>query len=566
MREEPAPDAGRDPWGRALAALRRRRTFRLALACLALLYASAIYAPLLANDRPLLLQGVDQGAHERARRGLAGVSASLAALARGGEQGYLAARTPGSRQGWAAALEGEARALSERARTLADALGAGAPERAELERLAEDARALARAPDAAAADALRARASALAAALRPARAGEPGGVALVARTSSPLLASLSGVEVFFMVLWVFVLGAPLWRRLVGRALVRGRPERVRRARAAALGAPLALAALVGLAWGALAGARDPGLHAAPYKEALARGELRATRVVFAPIALGFAETHLAETFRPPTWTRASEISEEGRYVRGPRAQAATGLESVPQPVQVRPGEPARNAAARHPLGTDALGRDLLVRLLYGGRISLAVGLVSSVLLVAIGTLVGALAGYLGGRTDLLLSRLIEVVLCFPVFFLILVVVAFVGPSVLHIMVVIGLLRWTGVARLVRAEFLRLQQQDFVVAARALGLSTPRVVFRHVLPNALGPVLVAAAFAVAAGILIESGLSFLGFGIQLPVPSWGSLASESRNPAHWWIHAFPGALIFLTVLCYNLVGDAIRDVVDPRTRA
>ena len=157
------------------------------------------------------------------------------------------------------------------------------------------------------------------------------------------------------------------------------------------------------------------------------------------------------------------------------------------------------------------------------------------------------------------------VICFPVFFLILVVVAFVGPSVLTIMVVIGAVQWTGVARLARGEFLRLRELDFVVAARSLGLTSARIVFRHVLPNALGPLLVAASFSVAAGILIESALSFLGFGIRLPTPSWGALINESKEAEHWWIHVFPGLLIFVTVLCYNLVGDALRDATDPRSR-
>jgi peptide/nickel transport system permease protein len=171
--------------------------------------------------------------------------------------------------------------------------------------------------------------------------------------------------------------------------------------------------------------------------------------------------------------------------------------------------------------------------------------------------------------DLVLSRIIELILCFPAFFLILMVMAFVDPQVvppiIAIVVVIGLINWTGVARLARGEFLKLREQEFVVAAQALGLSPLRTIFRHILPNAMGPILVSGAFAVAAGILIESGLSFLGFGVTEPIPSWGALVNVSRNPEHWWVILFPGLLIFITVSCYNLVGEAIRDAVDPRLK-
>jgi peptide/nickel transport system permease protein len=236
---------------------------------------------------------------------------------------------------------------------------------------------------------------------------------------------------------------------------------------------------------------------------------------------------------------------------------------------VRYGEPARNSPWRHALGTDILGRDLLVRALHGGRISLAVGLVSTALLVLIGVVVGSLAGYFGGWVDVLLSRTIEVVQSIPAFFLILTAVALVPERELNpiftIVIVIGLIRWTGVARLVRGEFLRLKEQEFVLAARALGLPHSRIIFRHVLPNALGPVLVAAAFAVASGILTESAISFLGFGVKHPIPSWGALLNESRAAEQWWLQVFPGALIFLTVLSYNLVGEGFRDALDPRLK-
>jgi peptide/nickel transport system permease protein len=230
---------------------------------------------------------------------------------------------------------------------------------------------------------------------------------------------------------------------------------------------------------------------------------------------------------------------------------------------VRAGEPAVNAARRHLLGTDASGRDLLARLLHGARASLAVGLFSTLLLVSIGTLVGAVAGTFAGRTDLLLSRAIEVFVCFPTLFLVLALVAFVGPSIWNVIAVIGLAGWTGVARLARGEFLRERERDYVAAARSLGFPWPRIAFRHVLPNALAPLLVAATFAVAGAILVESTLSFLGYGVRVPIASWGSLASESRDPAHWWLLVFPGACLSVTVLCVHAIGDALRDVVDVR---
>ena len=160
-------------------------------------------------------------------------------------------------------------------------------------------------------------------------------------------------------------------------------------------------------------------------------------------------------------------------------------------------------------------------------------------------------------------------LCFPAFFLILMAVAFTDPSFMDpiymIVIVIALVRWTGVARLARGEFLKLREQEFVISARALGFSHLRTIFRHVLPNAMGPILVATAFAVAAGILTESAISFLGFGIQPPDASWGSLVNESKSAEHWWIQVFPGLMIFLTVTCYNLVGDGIRDALDPKMK-
>ena len=206
-------------------------------------------------------------------------------------------------------------------------------------------------------------------------------------------------------------------------------------------------------------------------------------------------------------------------------------------------------------------------MIWGGRVSLSVGIVAVAIYVTIGIVVGSLAGYFRGMCDLIVSRIIEVVICFPAFFLILTIVALIGPGLFNIMVVIGLTGWTGIARLVRGEFLRLVDQEFVLAGRALGYSPLRLIFRHVLPNALAPVLVSATFGVAGAILTESALSFLGLGITVPTPSWGGILADGRSAltrAPWLIH-FPGLAIFVTITSYNLVGEALRDAADPRLR-
>jgi peptide/nickel transport system permease protein len=220
----------------------------------------------------------------------------------------------------------------------------------------------------------------------------------------------------------------------------------------------------------------------------------------------------------------------------------------------------------HPLGTDFLGRDLLSRMIWGGRISLSIGFVAMGIALFIGVTFGALAGFYRGKVDLALSRVIEIVICFPVMFLVLAVVAFLPPSMYYVMLVLGLFGWMGIARLLRGEFLRLVNLDYVQAARALGATNRRIMFRHLLPNALGPVLVAASFGIAGAMLTESALSFLGFGVQEPETSWGQILNTGRTHLEkWWTFIIPGAAIFVAVTCYNLVGDAIRDAVDPRLK-
>lgn len=219
----------------------------------------------------------------------------------------------------------------------------------------------------------------------------------------------------------------------------------------------------------------------------------------------------------------------------------------------------------HPLGTDDLGREVLVRMLYGARISLLVGFVAVGISTLIGVVCGALAGYYGGWIDALIMRFVDIMLCFPTFFLILAVIAFLDPSIWNIMIVIGLTSWMGVARLIRAEFLTLRQRDFVLAAQALGATDLRLIFRHILPNALAPVLVSATLGVAGAILTESALSFLGIGVQPPTASWGNMLIIGKQTlgSAWWLSVFPGLAILITVLGYNLLGEGIRDALDPR---
>ncbi|MCP3177996.1 ABC transporter permease [Desulfuromonas sp. KJ2020] len=221
----------------------------------------------------------------------------------------------------------------------------------------------------------------------------------------------------------------------------------------------------------------------------------------------------------------------------------------------------------YPLGTDDLGRDVMTRILYGARISLLVGFVAVGIATLIGIFVGALAGYYGGWVDAVIMRFVDIMLCFPTFFLILAVIAFLEPSIWNIMIIIGLTGWMGVARLVRAEFLSLRERDFVLAALALGGSDLRIIFRHILPNALSPVLVSATLGVAGAILTESALSFLGIGVQPPTPSWGNMliAGKQTLGTAWWLSAFPGLAILVTVLGYNLLGEGIRDALDPRLK-
>jgi peptide/nickel transport system permease protein len=218
----------------------------------------------------------------------------------------------------------------------------------------------------------------------------------------------------------------------------------------------------------------------------------------------------------------------------------------------------------HPMGTDDLGRDEATRVMFGGRLSLGVGLLAVALSIIVGTLVGAFAGYFGGAVDGILMRVTEMFIAFPPLLILILLAALFGTSVLTIVLVIGLLRWMIVARLVRAAYLQLKQQEFVTAGRALGATTPQLMWRHILPNAVSPLIVAATLGVAGAILTESTLSFLGLGIQLPAATWGNMlrAAQTNMTSAPWLAFFPGLFIFLTILSINYVGDGLRDALDP----
>lgn len=219
----------------------------------------------------------------------------------------------------------------------------------------------------------------------------------------------------------------------------------------------------------------------------------------------------------------------------------------------------------HLLGTDQLGRDILSRMIWGARISLKVGFVAVGIATLIGTSLGTISGYYGGIIDTLIMRVVDLMLCFPSFFLILTVIAVLEPSIWNIMAVIGFTSWMGVARLIRAEILTIREREFIQAARSQGASNMRIITKHIIPNAMSPVLVSATLGVAGAILTESALSFLGIGVQPPTPSWGNMLTAGKDNLEyaWWLSLFPGMAILITVLGYNLLGEGIRDALDPR---
>jgi peptide/nickel transport system permease protein len=219
-------------------------------------------------------------------------------------------------------------------------------------------------------------------------------------------------------------------------------------------------------------------------------------------------------------------------------------------------------SAQHWMGTDSMGRDVMSRIIWGGRISLSIGIIAVGIAVLLGMLLGSLAGFYGALIDGLIMRFADIMLCFPTFFLILAVVAFLEPSIFNIMIIIGLTSWMGPARLIRSEILSLKEREFIQAAQATGASDGRIIVRHLIPNAIGPLLVNATLGIAGAILLETGLSFLGLGVQPPTPSWGNILIEAKSTLGiaWWITVFPGAAILVTILGFNFIAEGLKKII------
>lgn len=502
----------------------------------------ALFAPFLANDRPLWMRAIDRGRFEEARSSLVPVTRAWLAVESQGEAAWRASN-PKATQNWSEVVALEKQALEQRIGILRESLApADAVRHAVLELFAAAVREPLSSRKAVEVEDWANSAASILDLSAPdqetAARAQGGRVQLASRISAPVFAALKPLDFAACAAWI-ALGIACWMTRSCR----------RRATAAAI-----VFVLVACIWPLV---RPADTTPASIKEAAARGDLVVEWAVFPPIAMGYAETHMREAFRPPF------DAPSGTFVIDRFGDSA----HVPPARVALPFEPPDGSPWRHPLGTDSLGRDLAARLVWGARISLFVGNASAVLLTLIGVLLGLLAGWRGGWSDFAISRAIEVVVCFPAFVLVLCAMFFVNPAsappLVAVAVVIGIVGWTAVARLVRAEVLRVRELDFVTAARALGLSESQILRRHVLPNVIQPAIIAFAFAVGAGVLTESALSFLGFGVQVPVPSWGALVSDSKSPDHAWIWLVPGFAIFTVVAAYNILGEALRDALDPR---
>ncbi|NTU96964.1 MAG: ABC transporter permease, partial [Chlorobiaceae bacterium] len=243
------------------------------------------------------------------------------------------------------------------------------------------------------------------------------------------------------------------------------------------------------------------------------------------------------------------------------------LASLVHPETAKEARPAFVSSRTFILGTDQYGRDILSRVIYGSRISLSIGFLVVLISVTLGTVIGVSSGYFGGWIDAVTMRIVDVLIAFPALFLILIIIATFGNSIYLIVTTLSFTGWMGVSRIVRSQVLSLKEQEFILAARSLGLSDGRIIFRHLVPNTLTPVIIAATLRIGSIILTEAGLSFLGLGVQPPVPSWGNIINEGRDSLlnYWWISTFPGIAILSTVVCFNLIGDGVRDALDPRMR-
>lgn len=222
-------------------------------------------------------------------------------------------------------------------------------------------------------------------------------------------------------------------------------------------------------------------------------------------------------------------------------------------------------SAQHLLGTDDLGRDVFSRMIYGSRVSISVGFFAVLITLFIGVILGIVSGYFGGWADSVIMRFTDIILCFPTFFLILLVIAFFEPSIFNVMIVIGITSWPGLARIVRAEVLSIREREFVLASKMLAVGRIRLLFKHILPNVISPIIVYAAIGIGGAILTESGLSFLGLGVQPPMSSWGQILMQGKDYIYiaWWLSLFPGIMILFTVLSFNMIGEALRDILDPK---
>ncbi|MBR3627583.1 MAG: ABC transporter permease [Elusimicrobia bacterium] len=235
------------------------------------------------------------------------------------------------------------------------------------------------------------------------------------------------------------------------------------------------------------------------------------------------------------------------------------------PSQQNVFERLQSPSLNHFFGTDDLGRDVFTRMIFGARISLAVGFISVFIILVIGTFLGIISGYYGGKIDYIIMRFTDIVLCFPTFFLIILVIAFIEPNIYNVMIVIGVTSWPGLARLVRAEVLSLKEREFILVSKMMAISNIKIFFVHILPNIISPLMVYSSLAIGGAILTESALSFLGLGVQPPTPSWGQILTSGKDYIYmaWWLSLFPGIAILVTVLAFNLVGEAVRDIFDPK---